>query len=97
MATAHGIFLSHIENEEAAQNLRGFFSEMGMRVIGPPIDRQLLLVGLNIERFSKLVENADIELVNEPPSTIPAAARAYRPRAAETSPPAATAGRHRPG
>lgn len=64
VATAHGIFLSDIASEKEAESLRCFFSEMGAKAIGPPADRQLLLVGLNIEQFVKLVEGANIELVN---------------------------------
>lgn len=66
MATAHGVFLSDIASEKDCENLRCFFSEMGTKAIGPPGDRQLLLVGLNIEQTAKLVEGADIELVNVP-------------------------------
>lgn len=64
MATAHGVFLSGIASEEETENLRCFFLKRGTKAIGPPGDRQILLVGLNLERFSTLVECANIELVN---------------------------------
>ena len=63
-ATAHGVFLSDIASDAETESLRCFFSEMGTKAIGPPGDRQILLVGLNLERFSMLIEGANIELVN---------------------------------
>ena len=64
--TGHGVFVSGIETEEETERLKGFFRERGQIPIGPAADRQMLLVGLSLEQFSKLAEAADIELVNDP-------------------------------
>ena len=64
--TGHGVFISGIKTEEETERLRRFFRERGQVPIGPAADRQILLVGLSLEQFSKLVADANIELINEP-------------------------------
>lgn len=61
--TGHGVFISGIETEDDAASLRSFFRERGPKPIGPPADCQILLVGLNMEQFTKLIEGANIEFV----------------------------------
>lgn len=63
MQTDFGVFLHGIATAEDTLSLRRFFRERGQTPIGPPADCQILLVGLKIEQFSKLVESADIELL----------------------------------
>lgn len=63
--TGHGVFVSGIRTEEETEHLRRFFRERGQNPIGPTSDRQMLLVGLSLEQFSRLVKDANIELINE--------------------------------
>ena len=62
-ATGYGVFIRGIKTEEETERLRRFFRERGQKPIGPPADRQILLFGLSMEQFSRLVEGANIEFV----------------------------------
>lgn len=61
--TAHGVFLDKIETQEDAIWLRNYFREAGQQPIGPPADCQILLFGVKMEQFAKLVDGANIELI----------------------------------
>lgn len=61
--TAYGVFIRGIKTEEETERLRCFFRERGQKPIGPPADRQILLFGLSMDQFDRLVEGANIELV----------------------------------
>ena len=63
--TDFGVFVHGIATVEDAIHLRDFFRQRGQKPIGPPADCQILIVGLNIERFSKLIEGTTIELVDK--------------------------------
>jgi hypothetical protein len=62
----YGIFIDRIETQEDAISLRNFFREAGQQPVGPPADCQILLFGVKMEQFAKLVDGANIELISTP-------------------------------
>ena len=61
--TDHGVFISGIKTEEETELLRRFFCERGQKPVGPPADCQILLFGVSMDQFARLVEGANIEFV----------------------------------
>ena len=59
----NGVFIYGIETKDDAIRLQNFFREAGQQPIGPPADCQILLFGLSMEHFAKLVQLANIELI----------------------------------
>lgn len=62
----YGIFIDKIETQEETISLRNFFREAGQQPVGPPADCQILLFGVKMEQFARLVDGANIELILTP-------------------------------